>query len=446
MNAGQLDAAESSVKILEKAAEGDESIKGDVANLQALIAWRREDFTLAEELAQKALSLLPPDELEKRGSLIVVLGFIQTSRGNLEEAESLLTEGCDILRQVGDNQLLFTALSFLAMIVANKGKLRQAAEMYRQVIELAGASPAASVSHLLLSVALYEWNDLEAAENHVQHAIELARLLGYPERLARAHNQLANIRLARGDENGALEAMENADIVAQKLKALPSFQAEHAAAHILMALRQDNLATALEWGEKLARDLGSLTNWYYLHVPAYLLIAQGQKPVAAEKLQALYEKLVQSGNLIYIIRVRMYQAMAADTEESALEFLADALAIAEPEGGIRIFADEGKLLAPLLRKAITQGIMPEYAGKLLTIIEAEERRKRQKTTTGETLLSERELEILKLLAADVSNQQIAERLTISLGTVKTHVHHILEKLNAKDRSQAVFYARELKLI
>jgi LuxR family maltose regulon positive regulatory protein len=134
-----------------------------------------------------------------------------------------------------------------------------------------------------------------------------------------------------------------------------------------------------------------------------------------------------------------------------LGFLADALTMAEPEGYIRTFVDEGKLLKPLLEKALSKGVTPEYTRKLLNIIEAEEKLKR-KTKKGDSalslpkpLLSERELNVLRLMAAGLSNQQIADRLIISLGTAKNHVHNILEKLNVQGRTQAVAQARELEL-
>ena len=121
------------------------------------------------------------------------------------------------------------------------------------------------------------------------------------------------------------------------------------------------------------------------------------------------------------------------------------------EGFIRTFVDEGRLLAPFLRKALSQGVMPGYTSKILRIIEEEERQRRIRTgempssssTTG--VLSEREIEILRLVSEEFSNQRIAEKLGVSLGTIKTHLHHIIYKLEVKDRRQAVQQARELKL-
>ena len=126
--------------------------------------------------------------------------------------------------------------------------------------------------------------------------------------------------------------------------------------------------------------------------------------------------------------------------------------MAEPEGYIRTFVDESKLLGPLLEKALSKGITPEYTHRLITISEAEERQKLKRkkaegaATTYDSILSERELEVLRLMAAGLSNQQIADRLIISLSTAKNHVHNILEKLEVEGRTQAVTQARGLELI
>jgi len=181
-----------------------------------------------------------------------------------------------------------------------------------------------------------------------------------------------------------------------------------------------------------------------------LLIARGQKDAVPAQIRAFYESVqaeyLSSEWQYWLITARIYQALSAPTPEEALTFLAEALNLAQPEGYIRIFADEGRVLAPLLRKALSQGITPEYTGKLLTIIEAEKRRKGTLPPQTSALLSEREIEVLQLLAAGSSNRQIAQKLIVSLSTAKTHVHNILEKLNAENRTQAIALGRELKLI
>ena len=446
---GQLDTAETRIKTLEKAAQGNESLKGDIAGLQAIIAYQRGDLPLFMELAPKALPLVSPEKIELLAYLKTMLGVVYSNYGNLTEAELLITERYEAGRQTGYSFTAVFALSVLARIMYQRGKLRRAAELCQQAIKLAGPSASAITPLGALGSILYEWNDLEAACNHVQRAIELYRFSGSVEYMVSMATLLVYIRFAQGDEVEAMKAAENACSIAQNISGLRHIRAGHAAFHIIFALRQGDLATASAWGNKLSGDLDVLP-FSDMPVLARLLIAQDKKSEAMEKLQTLYDQTVQGGAESNLVKISMYQALTAATQESALEFLADALRMAEPEGYIRTFVDEGKLLAPLLRKAVAQGIMPEYTGKLLAIIEVEERRKLQRVEGAPSrppeLLSEREIEVLRLLAEGLSNRQIAERLFITIGTAKTHVHNIIEKLYVKGRTQAISRARELKLI
>jgi LuxR family maltose regulon positive regulatory protein len=263
---------------------------------------------------------------------------------------------------------------------------------------------------------------------------------------------MAQKGLVQGDIAGAMSEMEKADQAASLETVPPSSRTAHAANRVMFALQQDDMAAALDWGNRLSEHAAKFLIFAQQHVPARLLIARGEKTAAAEKLQRLYEKAVRADAQGFIIKIRVYQALATTTPTDALIFLADALTKGQPEGFIRTFVDEGRLLAPLLRNAVSQGITPEYTGKLLSIIEAEERQRRARKGEGSPvspssgLVSGRELEVLRLLAEGLSNQQIADKLIVSVSTAKTHIHHLFEKLNAKDRLQAVIRARELKLI
>jgi len=447
---GQVDAVESILKTLEEAAQGDESIRDEIAVQQAMAAWRRHDYPLAGKLARKALSILPPDEHENRDVMNLILGWNYNYSGNFREAEPIFAEVYEAFRQSGSNFGAFSAFSGLVSIAWQKGQLRRAAEMCRQAIELAGPSPASVAPHILLSTVLYELNDLEAGVNHIQQVIELGQLIGTMQARVEIHDILACYRLAQGDESGFLEALEKADFEARNIGDKPEIPPGHAARHIQFALKQDDLVAASEWGSKLAEYAGFLPQ-YLNHGPSRLLIAQGKKSEAAKELQVLYERAAQSEAQGLMIVYRLCQALAAETEEAALEFLTDALTMAEPEGYIRTFVDEGRLLAPLLEKVISRGIKPEYAGKLLRIIEEEQHRKHVRREKGPVkipyeTLSEREMEVLLLLVAGFSNRQIAERLFISVGTVKTHVHNIMAKLEVSGRIQVIARARELNLI
>jgi len=212
------------------------------------------------------------------------------------------------------------------------------------------------------------------------------------------------------------------------------------------------MEAARHWGHQLSGHLSDGLGILLQNVPARLLIFMGNKSAAMKKLHDLCLKSVRAGAHTITLRTRVYKALAADTPEEAMPFLTEALKMGESQGFIRTFVDEGKLLAPLLRKLLAQGFLPDYTSKLLNIIESEERQLRAQNgdvvpapkTSG--ILSERELEILKLVVTGLSNRQISERLIISLGTTKTHVHNIFEKLEVKSRTQAVGKAKELKLL
>jgi LuxR family maltose regulon positive regulatory protein len=450
---GQYDAAASVADYMEQEVENDDVIvQGYIASLRFNIAMRRGDIERSLELGEKALSLYQSNESFHRSGTASIMGGIYLYKGIFQEARRLLTEGYDAARKSGNNQIAVFAISLLAVMSSLQGNIRVAAEQHQQNIELYEPSTATFRSHFHLSQILYELNDLEAAVGHIHRSIELGLLIGSPGLYGEnMYDILAYIRLAQGDEAGLLEALEEADSEVCKIGVSLQDLANHAAYRIILALFQDDLAAAEKWSARLEEYAHALS-YEYRHIPLRLLIARGQKSEALEKLQVLYDEAVKSGMHGLMIEYRVYQALAAETQEEALEYLSEALTSAEPEGYIRTFVDEGKLLKSLLEKALSQGITPEYTRKLITIIEAEERlklkRKRGEGASSpyQALLSERELEILRLIAVDVSNQQIADSLTISLSTVKTHVHHILEKLNAKDRSQAVFYARELELM
>jgi LuxR family maltose regulon positive regulatory protein len=165
--------------------------------------------------------------------------------------------------------------------------------------------------------------------------------------------------------------------------------------------------------------------------------------VAAQKLEESYNESLRGGIQSYTLRTRLYQALAAPTSSAAIPFLADALKMAEPEGYIRTFVDEGRLLAPLLKAAVSQGICPDYATKLLDVIQDEQRTAR----LGQApILSPREQEMLRLLARGLSSLDISRKLMISSSTARSHIRHVLEKLDSRSTLQAVSRARELKLI
>jgi LuxR family maltose regulon positive regulatory protein len=182
---------------------------------------------------------------------------------------------------------------------------------------------------------------------------------------------------------------------------------------------------------------------------AQWLLTQGQPAACAELLAARYEKASRAGVQQALVETRALQALAAPTHAEALSFLNEALMLAEPEGYIRTFVDLGEPMAALLREAAAHRLAIEYIGRLLAAFRQAERKGHTAPPYVQPLvepLSEREIEVLRLVAAGLSNSEIAKQLIVSPGTVKSHVHNIYGKLEAHNRAHAVARARELHLI
>jgi LuxR family maltose regulon positive regulatory protein len=179
--------------------------------------------------------------------------------------------------------------------------------------------------------------------------------------------------------------------------------------------------------------------------PARLLLAQDQQSAARDYLNDCFHKASQEGWGYGLLALRVLRSRAAGDRQAALDDLIPALEQAQPEGFIRTFVDAGQPLVPLLREAARRGVTPEYVGEILA---AMGETALQMDKDGQILvepLSKRETEVMRLVAAGLSNREIADQLVLSLGTVKTHIHHIYGKLEVRNRAQAIARARELKL-
>jgi LuxR family maltose regulon positive regulatory protein len=378
---------------------------------------------------------------------------MQYQRGLLKEAERALNDSYEMGRQVrGQEWIGANGATYLAELLFVRGRLGEAQHMAQKAADLAGESPGAAVfARSTQAFILYYRNDLEGAARSARLSVEFSKRGGSVAIWINTCWWLVETRLAQGDLAGATAEMESMDQVA-RLPGIPrQNRAYHAAWHVLFAIRQRDLASTVEWGNRL-QEYADALNFNVSTVPARLLIARGEKEAAAKQLQALHERAVGADAQGLVIGIRIYQALAAPSPDEALIFLTEALTLGRPEGWIRRFADEGRLLSPLLRRALSQGITPEYTAELLRIIEVEELQRTigkaepEFSSATASLLTKRETEVLRLVAEGLSNDQIANKLSISLSTAKTHVHHLFDKLGAKDRLHTIARAKELKLI
>jgi LuxR family maltose regulon positive regulatory protein len=447
---GDLAAAEHALTYLEQTAGEDTNLQGENLVLRANIARHRGDALGAIRLGQQALSLLPEQNVRERSRASSFIGRMQFGIGQIDEAERSLETAYQGALKLGYQRIAAEAASMIGLILEMRGKAQYGEKLLRQAIEINRGSPAVAQPECVLSLYLYEHNQLEEAARLQHRAIEECLASGDYRTLTTGYSYLAYTRSAQGDYAAAVEAMGKAEYYARTQNVSPFYQAQMAGYGALIAIRQNNAEAFAYWNREVIehRDMMPSNN---IHIIPRVLIALGEKAAAAEQLQALYLKGVKSKLPCWRLRARIYQVLIAATPDEALALLTEALETGQPEDIIRSFADEGRQLAPLLREALRRGITSEFTARLLNIIASEGHRCIVDRETAASappsgLVSERELEILRLLSAGHSNREIAERLIVTAGTVKVHVHNLMEKLNARSRTQAVSLARSLKLL
>jgi len=443
---GQLDVADPYLQRAEAAAQGDDALLGTILVAQAYNLRMRGEDERAIERARRALSILPAADYLSRGLVALTLGLIYWNKGNFLEAEQAFTEVDRAAQQSRNHYARMTALTYLAMIQAVYGRLRRAAELCQELIQLGGSKPPVAPAYIELGAILYEWNDLGEAERHLRFGIELSQHSGNLAFLSEGLRTLAILQQAQGEGGAAQSTLQKADQFISERQVTPFTRLRHAACHVQLALAQNDLESAAYWAGLVTEHADSSLLYPRLDLTlSRLLLARGDKSQAAEKLNGLYQTASRAGWGSGMIEARTLQALAAATQAEALLYLKEALIIAQPEGFIRTFVDKGEPLKALLERLKSQGgELKEY---ILTLLAAygEISRAPFPQPLVESL-SERELDVLRLLAEGLSNGEIAQRLIVSVGTVKTHVHNIIEKLGVSNRTQAVARSRELALL
>ncbi len=447
---GQYVTAERCLDYLDTVTTEGSYLKGSIANLRASIALGKGDIPHAEEYAQKALSLSDTSAFNEQAVASVVLGATLSLQGRNNEAESFLRKSAELFQHVGQASNIVQSLTWLGTALFGQGKLYEAVETYKQVIELAGEDPATGMAHLGLGSMYYQWNDLAAAVKQIQQAVELSQL-SKNWGLENAYFSLARTLAASGDFDGALKTLQDADFLRSRRSFSASSQATSAANHAAITL----LLGEKEAASRLIGDLAESDILQLLTVSisvVRLFWSKKDRKVVAVKAETLREQYQKQKNLAAVACIRIIQALDSLGPDNPLDCLSEALSICKSANAIRVFVDIGAEIVPLLKQAFSQNIEPAFARKLVTIIEAEEQQRQVKKGKGVPIprtsefLSLRELEVLQLASTGLSNNQIAEKLIISLSTAKSHIHNITQKLGARNRTQAIARARELKLI
>ena len=427
---------------------------------RAALALARGDGPGTVRHARRALDLSPADEHLGRASAAALMGLASWASGDLEAGYSGYAECMAGLRRAGHIADTFGCAIALADIRRTQGRLGEAMRTYEQALQRA-SQPGGAVlrgtadMYVGMSEIYRERDDLPAATQHLLRSQELGEHTGLPQNRYRWRVAMARIRQAEGDLGGALDLLNEAERLYvgdffPNVRPVPALQAR-------VRIAQGSLGEALGWvreqGLSVDDDLSYLREFEHITLARVLLArytgerAERSIHEAArllERLLAAAEEGERTGRVIEILVLQALAHQLRDDIPAALGSLQRAVALAEPEGYIRIFVDEGPPMASLLRAVAKQGIARNYVRRLLAAVNTTE----GSTPASQALiepLSERELDVLRLLGTDLDGPEIARELIVSLNTVRTHTKNIYTKLGVNNRRAAVRRAKELDL-
>jgi LuxR family maltose regulon positive regulatory protein len=452
-------------------------LPGSIAVHRAGLALVTGDVAGTVKYARQALDLVPEEDHLGRGSASALLGLVSWTNGDLEAARRSYVDSMARLLKAGHTSDVLGCSIALADMQVGQGHLREAMRTFERGLQLGmePGDPALAVRgtadmHVGLSEIYRERDELDTATQHLLRSQELGQFKELAQNPYRWRVAMARIREAQGDLEGALDLLNEAERLyygdfSPNVRPIAAMRAR-------VWVAQGRLGDAFDWvrekGLSAADDLSYLREFEHITLARMLLAKSADDGSDQSMLEAtgLLERLLQAaqagGRMGRAIEILVLQALAQQMlgdVPAGLALLEHALTLAEPEGYVRLFVDEGQPMARLLREAAARGILPDYTSKLLAGFEV-----KQQESAGESAipdlrgqtspapqpliepLSHRELEVLRLFKTDLMGPEIAEELVIALSTVRTHTKSIYSKLNVTNRRAAVKRAAELGLI
>jgi LuxR family transcriptional regulator, maltose regulon positive regulatory protein len=417
------------------------------------------DGTIAH--ARRVLDLVGEDDDLGQGAASTLLGLAYWTRADLEAASALYEASMSRFAKAGyRSDAIGLALALADMRIA-QGRLHDAMRTYERGLELALGpdgivARGAADMHVGMGEILRQRNDLAGAANHLQTARDLGEENGLPQNPYRSRVAAAGIRQAEGDPEGAL------DLLAEAGRLYFSDFSPHVrpvdALKARVWIAQGRLSEAMGWAREnglSAADALSYEREFEHITLARLILAQGVRDRSdveirdaidlVERLLVAAEDGGRTGSVVEILVVRALARRAGSDMPDAMASLERAVALAEPEGYVRVFADEGPAMAGLLRAATQKRDASPYLSRLLAATATPA----SAASVGQPLiepLSERELEVLRLLESELDGPDMARELSLSLATVRTHTRNIYAKLGVNNRRAAVRRAAELGLL
>jgi LuxR family transcriptional regulator, maltose regulon positive regulatory protein len=447
-----ISSIEEMLQAAEAALQGTESddktrdLIGHVAAIRAMLAIHHNQVDTMVAQSLRALEYLHPDNLSTRATTTWTLGYAYQLQGDRAAARRAYNEAITISQAYGNIMVNIAAATCLGQVLEAENQLYLAAESYRRVMQLAGdpPQPGACEAYLGLARVFYQWNDLDTAQQHAQQSLQMAQQMDNVATPAACGVMLARLKLAQGDVDSAAATLAQAETFVRQYN-FAHFMPEVVAGQVITMLHQGNLAAAAHLAEKHELPISQ----------ARVYLARGDPSEALALLMPMCRQAEAKGWHDEQLKAIILEAIALHAlgeTEQAVQLLGDGLALAQPDGYVRIFVDEGDLMRSLLldfrmsREKQPRGNdheLTEYVDKLLSAFV------QPKNMLHSGLiepLSPRELEVLQFIARGLSNREISKQLFLALNTVKGHNRKIFDKLQVQRRTEAVARARKLGLL
>lgn len=440
--------------------EGLRRLVPQLAMYRAALAMAAGDTEGVVAHARRALAVVGDDDDYERGGAAGFLALASWHDGDLEMAHRHWSTAQASLRKAGHVVDAIGCARPLALIRIGQGRLREAMETYARGLALATEERAtplrgAADMHVGMSELFIEWNDLDRAEQHLVESRSLGQHAALAQNPYRWCAAMSRVRLTHGDVDGALALLDEAERLYVSeyypdVRPVPAVRARIWASHGRLA---DAIQWARERGLSLDDDVSYLREFEHITLVRILMAQQlkggtrGSFGAAVGLLGRLLTAAEDAGRIASVIEILALQALSLQARgdvPGALVPLARALALAEPEGYVRIFVDEGDRMAALLDRAEAEGIAVEYVHRLLAAHRGLSSASAQQALAEP--LSKRELDVLRLLATELDGPRIANELFVGVSTVRSHTKSIYAKLGVNNRRAAVRRGEALGLL
>jgi LuxR family maltose regulon positive regulatory protein len=439
--------------------DNQRELQARVAAIRASIAFWKADTTTTHTYAQEALDLFPDESSMWRSLAAMTLGMAQDMAGDTVAACQTVSKAVEYSRASANTYLILSTSLHLGALLITRGELKQANELLQEIRYFAEEQ---GVLNTEMSGCMFdelglvqcEWNNIDRSREYLERGSALSEqgfdvgVLGY--------SYLTTIRdlFSRGELQTAQDVIQKMDRL-ENITNVPAWysnQKEAWKARIWLEI--GDLESAARWAR--IRELTAETESYYLMENEYIsvarvLIAEQKYEDASTLLERILASAMDGGRNANAGQILFLMAQARNSmgnPEGALQALSEALELTEPGGYIRAYLDEGLEMHELLREAASRDISPEYVRTLLAAFEVEGMDETPSISPAllPEPLTDRELQILRLLATDLSGPEIANELSVSENTMRTHTRSIYGKLDAHSRRQALSIAEDLELI